>query len=77
MRMRGSFFAFRAVVHGQHIERPSNRMWLLWIEWELKPAIEAAESVLGLRVFLADYIYRQLVVFDELHTRSLSRWRIA
>jgi hypothetical protein len=33
--------------------------------------------MLRVRVFLAGHIDRQLVIFDELHARRLSRWRIA
>lgn len=73
MRVTASLFALRAVVHGQRIQRPANRTRLLRIEGVLEPTLKAAERMFRLCIFLADYIDRQLVIFDELHTRSVSR----
>lgn len=73
MRVNRSLFTRSAVVHRQHIERPANRTRLLRIEGVLEPALKAAERMFRLCIFLADYIDRQLVIFDELHTRSVSR----
>lgn len=73
MRVTASAFALGAVVHSQRIERPANRTRLLRIEGVLEPALKATERMFRLCVFLADYIDRQLVIFDELHTRSVSR----
>jgi hypothetical protein len=77
MRMSSSFFALSTVVYGKQIERLTDRMWLLRIERVLEAALDTAERVLLVRVFLADNIKRQLVVFDEPHARSLPRWRAA
>lgn len=60
-------------VNRKQIQRSSDRIRLTWIERGLKPAFETAECVPRLRVFLANHIKGQLVIFDELHARSLSR----
>ncbi len=77
MRMNPSFFTLRTVVHGEHIQRSADGPRLLWIERELKTAFETTERMLRIRVLLADHIDRQFFIFDELHTRSLSLWRVA
>lgn len=71
------FLMLRAIMRREQIERRADRTRLSRVERKLKAAFEAAERMFRVRVFLADHIYGQLVIFDELHARSLSRWRIA
>jgi DNA (cytosine-5)-methyltransferase 1 len=64
-----SFLSLCAIVHRKHTEGFANRFWLPRIKRELKAALQAAERMLRLRVFLANQIDRQLVVLNELHAR--------
>ena len=73
--IRGSALplAVSTLMQREHIERPANRLRILWVECVFQAAFEAAERMTRIRVFFADYICGQLFVLDELHTRSLSR----
>jgi hypothetical protein len=75
LRGNSLLFARHASVLQEHVERSTDGVWLLRVERVLKAAFETAQRVFRLRVFLADHIERQLVILDELHTRSLTRLR--
>ena len=73
MRMNLLLFLFRATVREQQAEWLADRSGIAWIEARLESALGAAERVLRLRVFLANHIHRQLVVFNHPHARRLSQ----
>ncbi len=73
MRVTALPFGLGAVMHGEQIERPSDRTCLQRVERILKTALETTERMLRLCDFLSHYVRRQLVIFDESHARRLSR----
>ncbi len=73
MRVTALLFSPGAVVHGEYVERPSDRTRLQRVERILEAALKATERMLRLCDFLSHYVRGQLVIFDESHARSLSR----
>jgi hypothetical protein len=73
MRVIALPFGLDAVVHGEHIKRPSDRTRLQRVERILEAALKTTERMLRLCDFLSHYVRGQLVIFDEPHARRLSR----
>ncbi len=67
----------RTLMQQERVERLADRPRLPGIERGLDTALDAAEGVHGIRIFHADHVFGEFVVFDELHACSLSLWGAA
>jgi len=71
--MNPSAFAFRAFVHDKQTEWSANRVPLSRVKRIFEAAFDTAQRVPRLRVFLAQYVERQLLILDEMHAQRLHR----
>ena len=73
VRMNPSAFAFRAFVHDKQTEWSANRVPLSRVKRIFEAAFDTAQRMPRLRVFLAHYVERQLLILDEMHAQRLHR----
>jgi hypothetical protein len=74
MKQTFSIVVLGALMQEERIQRLADQARLLRIEPGLEAALQATESMPGIRVLFANHIVRQLVVLDEPHAGSLSPW---
>lgn len=64
---------FRTFMQQERVERLADRPRLFGIEWGLDTTLNTAEGMHGIRILHANHVFGKLVVFDELHARSVSQ----